>query len=66
MNGSAPERYGSPSTRAVGRVGAAGAGGGAGVVGRRRCHGGSGGSCLADAPLPAPSSYYVLVMFFGS
>jgi len=38
-------------TRAVGRVGAPGAGGVAGVVGRRRCHRGCGGGCLADAPL---------------
>ncbi len=32
-------------TRAVGRVGAAGVGGSAGVVGRRRCHRGCGWPC---------------------
>jgi hypothetical protein len=57
------ERLGSPSSRAVGRLGAAGVGGGAGVVGRRRCHGGCGGSRLADAPLLSTSGRYVLVEY---
>jgi hypothetical protein len=57
------ERHGSPSSRAVGRLGAAGVGGGAGVVGRRRCHGGCGGGRLADAPLLSTSGRYVLVVY---
>ncbi len=63
MNDSAPERNRGASTRGVGRVGAAGAGGGAGVVVLWRCHGGGGCGGVADAPLLPPSSCYVLVMF---
>jgi hypothetical protein len=50
-------------TRAVGRVGAPGVGGGAGMVGWWRCHRGCGGGRLADAPLYSPSGRYVLVTF---
>ncbi len=50
-------------TRAFGRVGAPGVGGGAGVVGRWCGHRGRGGGRLADAPLYSPSSRYVLVVY---
>jgi len=49
-------------TRAIGRVGAPGAGGGAGAVGRRCCHRGHGGGRLADAPVFQTSGRYVLVL----
>jgi hypothetical protein len=57
------ERHGSASSRAVGWLGAAGVGGGAGVVGRRHCHGGCGGGRLADTPLLSTSGRYVLVVY---
>jgi hypothetical protein len=58
-----PECNWCPFTRASGRVGAPGVGGGAGVVGRWRRHRGRGGGRLADAPLHYTSGRYFLVVY---